>query len=453
MDSVRWEIDATPDRAVVVHGAEVRRHDTVLDLSHVSAVPGAPLTNALLDLADVAAAVYFADRVCRRGNPLWSRHFSLRLRVRDLERWTQLHLREAVEDALNYYTGDTWSLSFTAFTQSGEKCVQEDFFPDSRFSPTRVALFSGGLDSFAGACRELIAGTERILLVSGSTAPRLRALQGRLSFELSQRFGGRVAPVVIKFGFTNRLRRADRWDETTQRTRGFVFSALGAIAAIANGVRELSIYENGIGAINLPFTSGQHGVHLTRATNPLALRKMEAVIEGLTDQPFRIRLPFLFETKGVLCTSITDAGLEHIVSYTVSCDGFPQRVQQYPQCGLCTSCLLRRLSLYAAGLAGWDPQNYRIDVLQDGWSAPFEKLFQFRAMLYQAELLKAALRSTAPWRGLVRQFPNLFEIAALEGDGSAAFTGGRFIDLYRRYCLEWEQFPVRPGGYEASLAA
>jgi Queuosine biosynthesis protein QueC len=289
--------------------------------------------------------------------------------------------------------------------------------------------------------------------VSGSTGPRLRGLQSDLSFGLAQRFAGRVTSAAVRFGLANRARRADRKDENTQRARGFVFSALGAVTAISAGLDELSIYENGPGAINLPFTARQLGVHLTRATNPLALKRMETLIEALTNQPFRIRLPFLLETKAVLCNSIRDAGVEHLIARTISCDGFPQRVERHPQCGLCTSCLLRRMSLHAAGLTDHDPRNYRVDVLHPDWSAPEEKLFPFRAMLYQAELLSAAVTSPSPWRALVTSFPELLEVAAAAGDGSATFTGGGFLDLYRQYCSEWGRFPARPGGYEAALAA
>jgi 7-cyano-7-deazaguanine synthase in queuosine biosynthesis len=436
-------------------------HERHFDLSQVLYLGSQPLTPALADLADIAIAIYLADRLCRRDRKAaealsWSRHIELQVAVRMPEFWKDPSVRTALTEAIEFYTGDEWNFSFVPEASLRLPTYAQGELFNTAKTADRAALFSGGLDSLAGACCELVErDDEKIMLVGGSTGPRMRAVQQKVALALAGRFGGRVIPTVIKFGFRNRLPRADRTDENTQRARGFVFAALGAIASITLGIRELAIYENGVGSVNLPFTPGQVGVHLTRATNPIALRRMEALIKAVTGAPFHYRLPFLFKTKGTLCAAVREAGLKHLVELTISCDGFPQRVPQQPQCGLCTSCLLRRVSLHAAGLTPFDAHNYRVDVLKPDWvaQAGAEKQAPFRAMVYQRELLARALASSNPWHGLAARFPELLEIVWSGAAGSSDIATRRFTDLYRAYCVEWQQFPARPTGYEAALAA
>jgi len=456
-----WRVSSSSTHVEVRREGRTSVHEKYLDFSQVLSLGDNGLPLALRDLADTAAAVYLADRLCRRDKgaedgPRWSRRIDLQVAVRSPEIWQEPAVEMALTEAVEFYTGDLWSFSFVpAVPLRSPIWVQRELFGAEK-PPTRVALFSGGLDSLAGLARELIErGDEKVLLVSGSTGPRLRAVQRKLAFALTARFGDQVTPTVVKFGFNNRLPRAGRADENTQRARGFVFAVFGAIASLAIGVRELAIYENGVGAVNLPFTPGQVGVYLTRATNPLALRKMEMLIKAITGEPFNYQLPFLFETKGALCAAVREAGLESLVALTISCDGFPQRVPQQPQCGLCTSCLLRRVSLHAAGLTSFDAPNYCVDVLKPGWvaQAGVEKQAPFRAMVYQCELLARAVSLSNPWRGLVVRFPDFLEIVWSEAAGPSDLVAQRFTDLYRAYCAEWERFPARPTGYEAALAA
>ena len=73
-----------------------------------------------------------------------------------------------------------------------------------------------------------------------------------------------------------------------------MFMTLGAVAALNAGARELEIYENGIGAINLPYDFSQVGAMSSRSVSPSALIRMENFIEKLTDEKFRISNRRLF---------------------------------------------------------------------------------------------------------------------------------------------------------------
>ena len=203
----------------------------------------------------------------------------------------------------------------------------------------------------------------------------------------------------MPFGLRQRGKRQYDGDERTQRTRAFVFQCMGAATAVLAGSSELEIYEHGIGALNLPYTAAQLGTQSTRATDPRVLAAMADFVSLAIDRTFALRLPFLALTKAELAAGVQHLGLGELIRRTFSCDGFPQRVIRHPQCGLCTSCVLRRQALHAAGLAEYDARDsYVSDVLAEEPCLPAAKLYPLRLMLDQVSTLRRALagRSRGP---------------------------------------------------------
>jgi hypothetical protein len=210
------------------------------------------------------------------------------------------------------------------------------------------------------------------------------------------------------------------------------------------GVDELAVYENGVGAINLPYLANQVGAQATRAVNPVALGALSELIAHVTGRPFRIATPFILDTKAQLCRRIPPAQ-HHLVRDTVSCDGFPQRAEGQPQCGWCTSCLLRRQALCAAGLAHADSTHYRHDLLNRKGKVPEAKLLPIGAMLAQVASLERAFQDESPWRVLTRDYPILVEVAAaLAPLYPRRDIPDGIVSLYREYAKEWNHFRDYP---------
>ena len=426
---------------------------------------GARLPQELADLIDVALAVYVADRLSRRRPPgadryqlHWGRRFELRLPVRDPDRWRDAALGGRLREALALFTEDDWRFDFVPRSSHRRAAETQEFlFPTQPSAPGTVALFSGGLDSLAGLGSELLGrARDSFVLVCGGTNLRTMGVQRELAQALRLRLGRDITPLIVPFGLRQRGGRQYDGDERTQRSRGFVFQALGAVVAIMAGADSLAVYEHGVGAINLPYTAAQLGAQSTRAAHPLALSAMGDFIALATGRRLVFRLPAHFVTKGQLCGSLPELGLADLIGRTVSCDGFPQRVAGRPQCGLCTSCLLRRQALHAAGLAEHDaPGGYVHDVLDPALQLPPAKLYPLRAMLDQVGALRRALDRPEPWRALSRAYPQLVEIAASAATAieSPAAVEARLVGLYRRYCAEWDDFPVRLSARTMSPAA
>ncbi|MBI3977413.1 MAG: 7-cyano-7-deazaguanine synthase [Chloroflexi bacterium] len=414
---------------------------------------GVALPGEMADLVDVTGAVYVADRLSRRHpdhadryHPHWTRHIAIRLPLRNPARWSQPSLAERLRKLLWFLTDDVWHFEFVP--RSVRPRVSETvrfLFSPPLLEPVTVALFSGGLDSLAGACRELLdhpAGS--LVLVSGNTNPRIGALQERLTHGLKQKSQRHILPVEVQFGLRGRGGQYDK-DEWTQRSRGFIFPVLGAVASLLAGTDHLAIYEPGIGAINLPYTEAQLGAQSTRATDPRTLAALSNLITLATGRQFEIRAPFLFATKAELCCSILELGLSDLATQTLSCDSVSLRVANHTHCGLCTSCLLRRQALDAVGLGDLDARCniYLRDVMSTGLR--FEKLHNLRAMDYQAAQLDWALHQAQSWRELSRMYPQLIEIvASLAGRGHGSMLiETQLISLYRRYSDEWARFRSR----------
>lgn len=419
-----------------------------------------PLTEALsryvsreqADLLDVAVAVYLADRLAKRtagsrktpGEHHWQRTMHVRIPVRNLSRWHDAAMQEALRRALGFLTDDDWQIEFAQRPPSAARVSEgvQFLFAEPIEQPARVALFSGGLDSLAGLARDLEAdrcdnASHTIVLVSANTNPRILPLQRCLIQELRQRTDRKIIWTVGQFGLRRRKRRQYEQEERTQRTRGFAFTALGAVAALACDASSLALYENGVGAINLPYTEWQLGAQSTRAMHPTFLAFMQRVVELACGKPLTLDLRALTNTKGELCQALAASQLVALSARTISCDGFPQRTEGAKQCGTCTSCLFRRQALLVAGVADDERSEfgYRTDVYRWYRTMSKDKRLAPDLLFDQARRIRGA---GGDWDALVREFPMLIELpdtivhSAARRDAIAA--------MYDRYGRECEQF-------------
>lgn len=424
-----------------------------VDDSEISGIFGSEISPLRLDLTDIAIAVYIADRLSLRDDPKhhkhnWIRELSIKIAVRNLEIWQNESVISQLRNVLNYFTDDIWKFDFVELI--GKERADE-IQPKLKIPPAslpRVALYSGGLDSFAGAAQQLFnAPRTPFIFVSGATNTRQIFGQRKQMRELIGISPEReIIHQRIGFGIHwNKLKHPK--EETSQRTRGFLFITLGAVTALNAGASCLEIYENGIGAINLPYDNSQVGTMSSRAINPAALIRMEKLIEIITGQKFLIDNPYLFQTKGEMCRHEIVKKMGDTVKETFSCDGFPVRTAGKPQCGVCTSCLLRRLSLENAGLINIDEgKNYLTD-LSNAFSQPsFNQLNDLRVMEWQYQAIDICLAEENPWQALIIKYPTLQTIVSelvINYGMKIEELQTKILSLYKRYCAEWENFSAR----------
>jgi 7-cyano-7-deazaguanine synthase in queuosine biosynthesis len=326
--------------------------------------------------------------------------------------------------------------------------VQEyllDFAPQKE---AMVMLFSGGLDSFAGAVKQLDDTEHFHVLVSGSTHSRMNTGQAAQAGLLLEGRAGSGHRVAVPYGLPHKT-SVDSVPvklESSQRARGIVHVTLGAIAALQLGASDLFIYENGIGALNLPFDETQSGWQVSRAVHPRTIRLLERLVGEISGQSFRVRMPFLFQTKAESLSGPEIRRFAHGIQATFSCDRFPDRFERKRQCGTCSSCVLRRLALESAGLTPYDPADEYAFHLEDGDAIPKRSAaFVLDKFDAQAERFNQALQHENPWRELTRCCPELREAeAALVESGIPVMTvHEKLMRLLKQHSSEWMKFSGR----------
>lgn len=161
------------------------------------------LPDRLLDLLEIAAYVFSADRLIRRGERddveyhAWARSFEFQNRVRDHAFWSQESVRRKLGETLTFITGDRdYAFIFQSghYTPATSLFDQEDFRIESR-QKTSVVLFSGGLDSLAGAIEQLETTDHHVCLISHRSQPGIIRTQDGLVRALKRqpRYEGRIS--------------------------------------------------------------------------------------------------------------------------------------------------------------------------------------------------------------------------------------------------------------------
>ncbi len=414
----------------------------------IAATFRARLPERVADLLDIAMEVYAADRLTTRSlrDPIgrgWCRELSPVIEVRDVEFWSSDQVAGTLTGVLDWLTDDYWELCFVPFRgQRSHAETQDTLFSFRPENIAAVACFSGGLDSFGGAAIDLGEQEDlELVLVGASGTNRARSLQRELSTELATRTG-RVQPLLVK---ANLVGAKARPQDRHQRTRGLLFLSLAAATALVADVDEIRVYENGVGAINLPYSHGQIGAHMSRSAHPKTLAAMQRLVDLIDVAGVRFTLPRMFDTKAELTARIPEQFTD-LIRRTVSCDTWssdrqppPPKGERVHRCGSCSSCILRRQALYASGRVSLDAhERYRANAFAS--NPTNAAAFSLRLMLNQIAELDAATSAEHPWAALVEVFPQLVEARdALLNLGHGSSVEDELVGLYRRHADEWRR--------------
>lgn len=397
------------------------------------------LPSHVADLVDLAVSIYVADWLTtRRADE--AVQIEIVLPVRNPQTLGNARVTDHLRSLLRWYTGDRWSFAFTRRQQRGRLSETQRALPlanqPTATSVHEVALWSGGLDSLAGLHNRLLEGPagRAFGLLGAGANPVVLNKQRQLIQALRRRCPSRR---IVLIQVPIRLRGTGGWPQNRYfRARGLVFKLLGAITTHLAGLHRLQVYENGIGAINLPYSQTEVGLDHTRAVHPISPRMFADFASLALGSTLRVHNPFLYWTKAEMCQAFIEEGTTDLVCASESCDS-PHRRPGYRQCGYCSSCLLRRQALAAAGIA--DQTRY---VIQSGRQPRGADVDFLRLMLFQVGRLRSDLCTPDPWEAMVARHPGLFDLAEEQSQSegvSRSSVAGRLVDLYGRYVREWEQ--------------
>jgi len=413
------------DADVVLDWLDDRHRSTVqYDKPERPFLAGLSPSPLVMDLLRLGGAVFCADKVASREDTpdLWTRDLKLSLPVSDPDRWNGA--AALVHEALTFLSGDDWTISFTAGALGSEQQPLQAPEADA------VALFSGGLDSLAGAIELLEAG-KRLVLVGHHDSPLTDHTQTALfsslrSYFPAHQFSQRRLFLRPAPSDSRQARPLPGAPEITTRTRSLLFLAAGV--AVADGIGAqipLQVPENGFIGLNVPLTAARVGSLSTRTTHPYFMQKIAALLSALGLQ-HTLENPFRLATKGeALAGSSRRDIIETMAPASVSCS-HPEAARWHEglqgNCGYCYPCMIRRASLHRIGA---DSANgYDRDVLSD-------------VALLQSSRLKAGrdLRALLTRLGQPARVTDILRNGRIP-DGETR----SFFDLYRRgrqELLDW----------------
>ena len=339
-----------------------------------------------IDFISIAAGAYAIDRIYRREasvrNEAGMRTIPVCFHVADLDYWSQPHVADQLADSLHFLSGDLWLISFAPSKRARPVGYQEPLELQSHWQPSRVALYSGGLDSAAGLACALQSGQRDIVLltVGHQSAIRRRAIDQVDALKRLLPHAGPIGHASFLLGLERSGRIRDQ--ETTQRSRGFLFCASGAVLAAACGADGVDVYENGHGAINLPLVGGGLSSGFsTRGAHPAFLSKMTRLASDVMERRIHFELPFAHLTKADMVAQLSQTPrLSDWAQQSRSCVHTSWRELGITHCGRCAACIERHQALVGAGVFDrtsyskplWDQEN----ALNDDY---------FRSYLWQAQ--------------------------------------------------------------------
>ena len=437
--NAKWSFDRTTTPALRV-APDVCGVAFDADLHALARQARRPLEGLEADFIWLAVAAYLADRCAPRypygmsGPAHWRRKIHLQIPVSDPVVWKKA--AAALAHVLEFLTEDDWTFEFLPGRAEFDAERQQHFPKMGGPDIAWTSLFSGGLDSLAGALNWLKRADGTGLLVSGQTHSRIATGQELQVSELRVRFPSRIEHVGVGYGFPDKQRHRLEGFESTQRTRAFVHTALGSVAALMAGNAQLFLFENGFGAFNLPCDSAQFGSQNSRGTHPVFLSRMAALVTAVFSRPFIIANPFTFSTKAQMLSAESVRSFAPLLNKSFSCDRFPNYKHPEHQCGSCPSCLIRRLSFHAAELPD-DSKGYSTDIFSPRRSLREAELISVSKLIVQADSLARCLRSQEPWLALCAKWPDLLRTEfELDLPGFREST----IQLLRQHVDEWLAF-------------
>lgn len=397
------------------------------------------LPDVIHDLIEFSALIYAADQSCKRSGgktidygAKWHRSFRFEVAVRNPDFWNSDEVRAALEEGLHFLSFDNYEFQFTKLADPPPPDAYLEFKrnqPDPK-PVERVMLFSGGLDSLAGAVDEIITRRRRVALVSHKPVDHLAVRQRELVADIRKRAGdARLSPLHFPV-LANKAGELSL--EYTQRTRSFLYASMATAVATHFGLDEIHFFENGVVSVNLPLCSQEVGSRATRTTHPQTLHAYERIFQLVLKRKFRVHNDFAWMTKEDVLHSLKNSGHVELAKQSLSCTHTRNFTLKSPHCGLCSQCLSRRMASLGADYGDCDPATgYRADpLLGDRLKAEDRILAErFVGSALQIEEMTSSDEFNTAFAGeLARVYPYL----GTTNEDAAA----RLFDLHHRHATQ-----------------
>lgn len=288
-----------------------------------------------LDVLLILAAVEYADRRIRRcQGTQWSRTLSLDVAVSRPKHWNMESVRSSLSRTLNVLTGDCWSFKF--HQRSISLINDQKQLPLEPHGPFVILPYSDGMDSMLLGLT-LPSDIKQMRL----TAPN-RASGASKCFLCEDGYFRISIPIRTIF-------HTDDHPEPSFRSRSFKFLMICALAAWWSNSDIILIPENGQGIIGPVLTpKGLEYEYL--GSHPFFTYELGLFVQEALGVTVRFAHPNIWKTKGTVLREAIYSGATIPKSMSCVMD-FRQGFGGEIHCGICSNCLLRRVSLHAASIS------------------------------------------------------------------------------------------------------
>jgi 7-cyano-7-deazaguanine synthase in queuosine biosynthesis len=412
----------TSDRKELELNTQGSNPNVNIRLENVTDIFFRPLSPRIIDLIEIASYVFAADCATSRGKAWvgdqesWERDFQFIIGVRESDFWSRDEVKQKLIKVLNFLSDDKYSFEFQKLTnKTTEQLYLELNGPKNWVSQNvnRVLMFSGGLDSLAGAVETASSGENLVLVSHRSVATmdkRVKQLVERLRLLYPE-----IQIIHIPIWVNKDSKTLGH--EHTQRTRSFLFSALGTAVAECIDSDDVRFFENGIVSLNLPVADEAIRARASRTTHPLALHLFTELYSLITGRDFKIDNPFFFKTKTDVVSIIAQNNASELISSTCSCAHQIYKSKTQWHCGTCSQCIDRRIAIFAANQEQYDLEtDYVSDVFIGKRKDGYEKNMAVNYARHAFELERMneqeiASRFNKDISRTIRNFPKRSEAA------------------------------------------
>lgn len=279
----------------------------------------------------LAASIEYCDYFQSRSQKNWGREFTVSIPVQNLEHWKSEAVYNNLITTLKLLTGDKWNIEFRQRDYTPEWPAQE--LLELRNNSEAVIAYSDGLDS---------------LSVAGLSMHKLGEKLIRVRLGSSEKNKQKTF-IAIPFS----VRQNNDSKESSGRSRGFKFAVLTGAASYLSETPTIIVTESGQGALGPALVPTNHAA-IDYRNHPIFFAQMKKFLTALFNRDFIFEMPQLWHTKGETLRSFMDLSKDsHTWQQTRSCWRGARQVSfdgKHRQCGICAACLLRRMSVHAAGL-------------------------------------------------------------------------------------------------------
>lgn len=288
-----------------------------------------------IDIVNVMSEVYYADISIERQVP---RIINLEVPVYFIDKWR--NTKDTLKSLLNWISEERYEIEFVKnYNLEGTEDIHLDFGNNI----DTVTLFSGGLDSFAGAYNneKLSINSDYIGFINkyeeGTKQKGIRSRLYNAVFPNSSIYLINSHPVSKKV--------------FTQSTRSLLYLSLAVAKSLTEEkYKSVYIYENGILGLN-PELMGRY---TTKTTHPKTIYLFNKVLRNIGIS-VDVKNPFIFNTKGQIFADLSSK-FKNEIKNTFTCGQSrvnPTRNHK-GHCGVCIPCILRKISLAANSLEDYD---------------------------------------------------------------------------------------------------